>query len=186
MLPWRHFFEKGPAQITRPFMAFLSPSSRPLLPFCFCVGEGPTLKLLSSGWKVIHTVINKTNAPGNANNRVRFHLLNAPAIACEMGNSPVLDNIIKDIIRPSISLGALLWIGCKSAKMSVMGYLWRVLVLADFYSTTKSPFTSAYFWRRYCFLHPFFIHPHRKDISHEHNPDAPRERNPDVITNRLT
>jgi hypothetical protein len=40
--------------------------------------------------------------------------------------------------------------------------------------------------RRSYFLHPLFIRPHRKDISHEHNPDAPRERNPDVITDRLT
>ena len=29
----------------------------------------------------------------------------------------------------------------------------------------------------YC-LHPIFIRPHRKDISHEHNSDAPRKRNP--------
>jgi len=51
-------------------------------------------------------------------------LLNTPAIACEIGASPVPENISKDIIRPSISLGALFWIGCKSAKMSVMGFLW--------------------------------------------------------------
>lgn len=38
---------------------------------------------------------------------------------------------------------------------------------------------------KYYFLHPFFINPHRKDISHEHNADAPRERNPDVVTDRL-
>ncbi len=34
-------------------------------------------------------------------------------------------------------------------------------------------------------LHPLFIRPHRKDISHEHNPDTPRKSNPYIITNRL-
>ena len=63
------------------------------------------LKLLSSGWRAIHIVNSNTNAPGNANTKVRFHLLNAPAIACEMGISPILDNINKAIIRPSISFG---------------------------------------------------------------------------------
>ena len=35
------------------------------------------------------------------------------------------------------------------------------------------------------FLNPFFIHLHRKDISHERNPDAPRKSDPDIIANRL-
>jgi hypothetical protein len=52
-------------------------------------------------------------------------------------------------------------------------------------STTKSPIFSSYFWRRYCFSHPLFIRPHRKDISHEHNPDAPRKSNPYIIAYRL-
>lgn len=64
-----------------------------------------SLKPLKSGWNDIQIVINKTSAPGMANTIVRFHLLNAPAIACEMGISPVLDNINKAIIRPNISLG---------------------------------------------------------------------------------
>jgi hypothetical protein len=52
------------------------------------------LKLFSSGGRAIYTVISRTNIPGKANNKVRFHLLNTPAIACEMGISPVQDNTV--------------------------------------------------------------------------------------------
>jgi len=50
-------------------------------------------------------VIYKNSAPGIANNMVRFHLLIAPATACEIGISPVLESISNAIIRPSIALG---------------------------------------------------------------------------------
>ncbi len=62
-----------------------------------------SLKPFRSGWNAIHAVSSKTSTPGMTNNIVRFHLLNTPAIACEMGISPVLANISKAIIRPIIS-----------------------------------------------------------------------------------
>ena len=44
----------------------------------------------------------KISAPGMANNMVRLHLLNTPASACEIGTSPVPENISKAMIRPNI------------------------------------------------------------------------------------
>ena len=44
-------------------------------------------------------VIYKNSAPGIANNMVRFHLLIAPATACEIGISPVLESISNVVDR---------------------------------------------------------------------------------------
>ena len=109
-------------------------------------------------------VISKTSAPDMANDMVRFHLLMTPETAYAIGTNPVLASISNAIIRPNISRGVRVCI--------------RVIERTAF---TDIPY------RKCCpFLHPLFIRPHRKNISHEHNPDAPRERNPDVITERLT
>jgi hypothetical protein len=43
-------------------------------------------------------------------------------------------------------------------------------------SNVKAMPTPSLFLAKHCFSHPFFIHPHRKDISHKHNPDASSKR----------
>src|SRR5258706_6816516 len=117
-----------------------------------------------------------------ANTIVKFHLLTAPAIACEMGISPVLESISKAIIRRNISLGVRVYI--QVIKTMAMKPLPRPS-RNSIYSSGQ-PSLMFNIEKAVLSLHPFFIYPHRKDISHEHNPDAPRERNPDVITDRLS
>ena len=57
--------------------------------------------VLSSGWNAARNVTTAAT-----NKALKSHLLTAPEIACEMGTNPVLDNIRRLIIRPSISLGS--------------------------------------------------------------------------------
>ena len=66
------------------------------------------LSVLSSGWNAAQSVTTAAT-----NKALRSHLPTAPEMACEMGTNPVLDNIGRLIIRPSISLGVLICIQMK-------------------------------------------------------------------------
>jgi len=65
---------------------------------------------------------------------------------------PVIESIammIRFICR-KVVLETLFCIGCKSAKMLFMGFLWLVGVLVDLNFTTKALSAYFIFWRRYC------------------------------------